>query len=162
VDCKDELYNGINLTWDYQEKWVDASVNRYVDKLRQRFNQTMPIRPQHIPYKAPGKVYDAAAQAIIPEKVEITQQVVGACVYYGGAVDDTIVVPQYSYKQTSTDNQENHGEDNSIVGLPCNSFICQDLISLLSNDTQHSFRCIISIRTKSKEQTGRIFCSKKR
>ena len=33
VDWKGELYAGINLKWNYEEKWVDASMNGYVSKL---------------------------------------------------------------------------------------------------------------------------------
>ena len=64
----------------------------YVTKLRQRFNHKMPAKPVHSPYKAPRKVYGKAAQDTIKEdespkldekKVNLVQQVVGVCVYYG-------------------------------------------------------------------------------
>ena len=33
VDWKGELYPGINLKWNYEEKWLDTSMNGYVSKL---------------------------------------------------------------------------------------------------------------------------------
>ena len=100
VDWKGELYAGINLKWNHEEKWLDASMNRYVSKLRQRFRHTMPKTPQHSPYKAPEKVYGAAAQDItVPDEsvklnddqIKLIQQVIGVCLYYARAVDDTIL-----------------------------------------------------------------------
>ena len=100
VDWKGELYAGINLKWNYEERWLDASMNGYVSKLRQRFSHKMPKKPQHSPYRAPKKVYGAAAQdTIVPDdsakldddQIKLIQQVVGVCLYYGRAVDDTIL-----------------------------------------------------------------------
>ena len=100
VDWTGELYAGIALKWNYQERWVDASMDGYVRKLRQRFGHKMPRVPQHSPYKAPKKVYGAAAQDTIPpddtaklddDKIKLIQQVIGVCLYYGRAVDDTIL-----------------------------------------------------------------------
>ena len=64
----------------------------------------MPHTPQHRPYRAPEKVYGAAAQDAIPpdetaklddNKIKLTQQVIGVCLYYGRAVDD-IILPAFS------------------------------------------------------------------
>ena len=100
VDWTGGLYAGINLTWNYQDKWVDASMVGYVKKLRKRFNHQMPTKPQHSPYKAPKKIFGAGAQdTIAPDEspklddtnVKLIQQVIGVCLYYGRAVDDTIL-----------------------------------------------------------------------
>ena len=72
----------------------------YVTKLRTRFNHKTPKTPVHIPYKAPPKVYGAAAQDVLEditlpklnaEGINIIQQVVGVCLYYARAVDSTIL-----------------------------------------------------------------------
>ena len=64
----------------------------------------MPHTPQHRPYRAPEKVYGAAAQDAIPpdetakldeEKIKLIQQVIGVYLYYGRAVDNTIL-PAFS------------------------------------------------------------------
>ena len=61
----------------------------------------MPAKPVHSPYKAPRRVYGKAAKDTIKEdgspkldekKVNLIQQVVGVCLYYGRAVDNTILV----------------------------------------------------------------------
>ena len=32
VDWKGEMYTGINVKWNYEERWLDASLNGYVSK----------------------------------------------------------------------------------------------------------------------------------
>ena len=60
----------------------------------------MPRRPQHSPYRAPPKIYGAAAQDTIPDdesakidekRVKVVQQVVGGVLYYGRAVDNMVL-----------------------------------------------------------------------
>ena len=72
----------------------------YVSKLRQLFHHKMRKAPQHSPYEAPKKVYGAVAQdTIVPddtvklddEQIKFIQQVIGVYLYYGRAVDDTIL-----------------------------------------------------------------------
>ena len=69
-----------------------------MSKLRQCFSHKMPKKPQHSPYRAPKKVYGAAAQdTIVPddsaklneEQIKLIQQVIGVCLYYRRAADDT-------------------------------------------------------------------------
>ena len=88
MDWKRELYAGIHLKLNYEEKWLDASMNGYVSKLRQHFSHKMPKVPQHSPYKAPKKVYGATAQdTIVPydtaklddEQIKLIQQLIGMC-----------------------------------------------------------------------------------
>jgi len=100
VDLKEELYAGINLKWNYKEKWLDASMSEYASKLRQHFSHKMTKVPQHSPHKAPKKIYGATSQdTIMPDdsaklnddQIKLIQQVIGVCLYYGRAVDDTIL-----------------------------------------------------------------------
>ena len=72
----------------------------HVSKLCQRFNHKIPAKPQHCPYKAPKKIFGAGAQdTIAPDEspkldatnVKLIQQVMVVCLYYGRAVDDTIL-----------------------------------------------------------------------
>ena len=75
-------------------------MNGYTSKLRQRFSHKMPKKPQHSPYRAPKKVYGTAAQDTIvlddsaklnDNQITLIQQVIGVCLYYGRAVDNTIL-----------------------------------------------------------------------
>ena len=72
----------------------------YIDKLRQTFGHKMLDKPKHSPYKAPSHVYGSGAQDTIPpdettkideKQNKVVQQVIGGCLYYGRAVDDTIL-----------------------------------------------------------------------
>ena len=60
----------------------------------------MQRRPQHSPYRAPPKIYGAEVQDTIPDnetakidekRVKVVQQVVGGVLYYGRAVDNTVL-----------------------------------------------------------------------
>ena len=73
----------------------------YISKLRHRFNHREPSKPEHSPYKAPPRKYGLGAQDPIPpddtakideKRVRAVQQVIGGCLYYARAVDDTILM----------------------------------------------------------------------
>ena len=73
----------------------------YISKIRQRFNHREPSKPEHSPYKAPPRKYGLGAQDPIPpddtaeideKRVRVVQQVIGGCLYYARAVDDTILM----------------------------------------------------------------------
>ena len=60
----------------------------------------MPTKPEHSAYQAPPRIYGWGAQNTIPpdetnkiddKQVKVVQQVIGGCLYYGRAVDDTIL-----------------------------------------------------------------------
>ena len=79
------MYTGINLKWNYEQKWLDALMNGYVSKPRQRFSNKMPKKLQHGPYRAPKKVHGAAAQDTIvsdgsaklnDDQIKLIQQVI--------------------------------------------------------------------------------------
>ena len=91
---------GIKLNWNYKEKWVELSMPGYVKKLLARFKHKKPTKPVDSPYKAPPRVYGKAAQDPIPvdsspkldEKGKLRiQQVLGTCLYYARAIDDTML-----------------------------------------------------------------------
>ena len=72
----------------------------YVEKMLVRFKHPKPKTPQHSPYKAPPKKYGAAAQDPLEDDttnklddagIKRVQQVVGAALYYGRAVDNIIL-----------------------------------------------------------------------
>ena len=72
----------------------------YVKKLLARFKHENPSKPVDSPYQAPPRIYCKAAQNPIPidsspklddgGKLRI-QQVLGTCLYYARAIDDTIL-----------------------------------------------------------------------
>ena len=90
VNWTGESYADIGLKWNCQQTWLDASMNRYVNKLGQCFSHKMPHTQQHIPYRVPKKVCGPTAQDTIPpdetakmddDKIKLIQQVGGVCLY---------------------------------------------------------------------------------
>ena len=107
-------------------------MNEYVSKLQQRFSHKMPKAPQHSPHKAPKKDYGAAAQdTIVPddtaklddEQMKLIQQVIGVCLYYGRANDNTIL-PALSgiVSKQSNGTKQTMDKNDTVFGLPSNVF----------------------------------------
>ena len=40
-----QLYCGITLEWNYEERFLDISMPGYIDKLQARYQNEMPSRP---------------------------------------------------------------------------------------------------------------------
>ena len=51
------IYCGINLDWNYEERYLDISIWSYIKKVLTRFGHTKPDKPQHSPFKAFPKKY---------------------------------------------------------------------------------------------------------
>ena len=91
----------MDLDWNYEKGYVDLSMKGYVKKALQRFQHPRPIRPQHSPSKWTPPDYGAKVQLAEPEdtstaldKAEIKwlQEVIGVFLFYGRAVDNTMLV----------------------------------------------------------------------
>lgn len=100
IDWNGELYCGIALTWDYDNKHVDIAMPGYIKKLLQRFQHEC-TKPQHSPYSCPPKRYGTNAQLPLPQDtsprldkdgVRRIQQIVGAILYYARCVDLTLLM----------------------------------------------------------------------
>ena len=61
-----ELYCGITLDWNYSERWVDISMQGYIERLWQRYEHISPKKIQHSPYRAQPKIHGASAQNSMP------------------------------------------------------------------------------------------------
>ena len=91
----------------------------YVDKMMVRFKHDTPRKLQHSPYRAPPKKYGAAAQDPIDEDttkklddagIKLIQQIVGAALYYGRAVDNTILTGLSALASDQTEATETTAE----------------------------------------------------
>ena len=102
IDWEGTLYCGILLDWKYEKGYVDISMPNYVLKQLTRYGHPhTPRKKTYTPYD-PGPVrYGKAAQDLPPEDTsdpldekekKRVQQVVGSFLYYGRAVDVTILV----------------------------------------------------------------------
>jgi hypothetical protein len=100
TDWTGGLYCGIKLEWNYEKRYVDISMPDYVrDKLRE-FDHPAPNRPQHAPHPAPEARFGKSSQETAPPDTSAAlsddgkkrvQQIVGSFLYYGRAVDITIL-----------------------------------------------------------------------
>jgi hypothetical protein len=103
TDWTGSLYCGIQLDWNYNypTRHLDISMPKYVAAKRNEFNHPDPsTQPQHAPHPAPPVRYGRTAQEpapidkappLPPEKHKQVQQIIGSFLYYGRAVDLTIL-----------------------------------------------------------------------
>jgi hypothetical protein len=116
TDWTGGLYCGIKLDWHYESpRYAEASMPDYVPGKITEFAHPPPKRPQHTPYPAPTITYGKASQEatphdtspLLPEpKKKRVMQIVGSFLYYGRAVDITILKALNSLaRQQSTPTQ---------------------------------------------------------
>lgn len=51
VDWSGDVYCGMSLDWNYQEKYVDISMPGYIHRALNKFQHSKPVKPQHSPYQ---------------------------------------------------------------------------------------------------------------
>ena len=95
-------YIGITLDWDYAKRQVHLSMPGYVKKALTQFNHTKPSKRQNSPFQHTPPNYGAKKQyaqeasnspQLNKEGKRFIQQVCGKFLYYGRAVDSTILTP---------------------------------------------------------------------
>ena len=67
VDMTGSKYLGMQINWNYDEKYVEISMPDYVKKALHRY-QYVPTRPQHALHPAPRPVYGRAQQMTKPPR----------------------------------------------------------------------------------------------
>jgi hypothetical protein len=101
VDMTASKFCGMTLDLKYEAGHVTISMPGYVEKALQRFTHPDPTRPQHSPHHWIAPKYGATIQYAAPEdastplnKHGITrlQQIIGTFLFYGRAVDNTMLV----------------------------------------------------------------------
>ena len=99
-DWTGSKYCGLELDWDYKRREVHLSMPGYVDKALQRFNHKIEKRRQYQPHQHVIPAYGAKVQLATPldeteelnkEDKKYVQQVLGTFLYYGRAVDSTML-----------------------------------------------------------------------
>ena len=101
VDWDGTRFIGLTLDWDYSGHKVHLSMPGYIAKALARFAHPPPKKPQHQPHPHTERTYGATIQyakaqdssPLLPatDKTYI-QQVLGVLLYYGRAVDSTVLV----------------------------------------------------------------------
>jgi Reverse transcriptase (RNA-dependent DNA polymerase) len=101
VDMAASKFCGMTLDWNYEEGHVTISMPGYIEKALQRFTHPDPTRPQHSPHPWIAPEYGASIQYAAPDdtsaplnKEGLTRllQIIGTFLYYGRAVDNTMLV----------------------------------------------------------------------
>ena len=100
IDRSGTKFCGMNISWNYERGYVDVNMPQYVQKMLDKLQHPPPKRPQHAPHQWIIKQYGAHSQQTPPpdntptlsstEKTKI-QQIVGGSLYYGRAIDGTIL-----------------------------------------------------------------------
>ena len=101
IDRTGALYLGMTLKWNYAKRYVDMAMPGYIGKALARFNIKPPSRPQHSPHRCAPIHYGKAVQltdpidnspSLSPAEIRTVQEAVGTLLYYGRAVDSTLLV----------------------------------------------------------------------
>jgi hypothetical protein len=95
-----DLFCGISLNWNYTQRWVELSMPGYVTKNLVRFERTKPPKPQNSPHPYTAPIYSTKKQMaetddspkLTKEEITRLQQIIGVFLYYGRAIDCTILV----------------------------------------------------------------------
>jgi hypothetical protein len=101
VDWDASLYCGISLKWDYIRRTCDMSMPGYISAALAKYKHPHPKRPQYAPHRYNSPQYGRHVQLpepvdespfLPPPGVKRIQQVTGTILYYGRAVDNTLLV----------------------------------------------------------------------
>ena len=100
VDDEGKHYLGLTLDWYYKNRWVDISMPGYTTAARKKFLHEDPKTPQHAPHDWNAPVYGKKIQlaeeqdntrALPAKEVKKVQAISGTFLYYGRAVDPSIL-----------------------------------------------------------------------
>ncbi len=101
TDWEGTRYLGLTLDWDYKNRNVHLSMPGYIKKTLLRFGHKPPHKPQHQPHEHATPTFGATiqyakaedtTQPLSKDDKKYIQQVIGTLLYYGRAVDATILV----------------------------------------------------------------------
>ena len=102
VDETGSKYLGFTLVWDYIARTVDLSMPGYVRRALHKLQLQLPNSPQHAPHRYNTPIYGQKVQLaetqptdptyLPPSTKKIIQQIIGIFLYYGLALDHTLLV----------------------------------------------------------------------
>ena len=99
VDWTGSHYCGLTMHWNYDDNYVDVSMPGYVRKQLDRYQHPKPSTAQYAPHcwsvpsygKIPDKVVIDKSTPLDKINTKLVQSISGAFLYYGRAVDPTIL-----------------------------------------------------------------------
>ena len=89
----------MDLKWDYENRTCDLSMDGYVRKTLQKFNNWKPTKMRHSPSHFTPPQYGQKIQLTQPDdsqpltlqEIKELQQVIGSFLFYGRVVDETML-----------------------------------------------------------------------
>ena len=102
LDQNGTHYMGLTLDWNYDRGFVDVSMPGYIPKLLKRLQHEPPSRPEYSPHDHSPIVFPKKGERqftplsddsphLSPVETKKVQSIVGALLYYGRALDNTIL-----------------------------------------------------------------------
>ena len=91
----------MDLKWNYDERWVEISLDGYVRKALRRFQHETPNRQQHAPHKWSPPNYGSKVQCatepdesppLDKDEIKRLKEIIGVFLFYARAVDNTMLV----------------------------------------------------------------------
>jgi hypothetical protein len=141
------LYYGLTLDWDYKQRTVDISMPGYIQKALTRFEHPAPNRAQHSPYKCSTPQYGAKIQyseaadttnPLHPKETKKLQEIIGTLLYYGRAVDSTMLVALGTLASAQTKSHPSNQESlRTTIELLFHASRRQDPLPRQRHDTLH-------------------------
>jgi hypothetical protein len=130
MDWDGSLFCGINIDWNYPAGTVNLNMPKYIPKALLKFQHPTPDSPQHQPYKHAPIQYGARVQRVVintsaplsPDAIKRVQNIVGTLLYYGRAVDPTLLTAQCGAARRNTIGAG--GQNYADIGVP-NGGLCK-------------------------------------
>jgi hypothetical protein len=97
MDWNGSLFCGVNINWDYPACIITLNMPNYILKVLVKFQHTTPKSPQRqlympIPYGADVQRVDVDTSApLSPNAIKYAQDIIGRLLYYGRAVNPTLI-----------------------------------------------------------------------
>ena len=100
IDWTGNWFCGVHLDWDYTQRTCSLSMPGYVTNALHKFQHPPPKNAQDSPYPATEKQYGVKVQLtdpidttarLHPHEIKHLQQIIGTFLFYGCAVDPTIL-----------------------------------------------------------------------
>lgn len=95
-------YLGLSFDWHYEDGYVDVSMPKYIPSLLEKMQHPSPSKPQYSPYLVTPYIQPKKGQRQYAQQPDTStplnesqtttvQQIVGSLLYYGRAIDYTIL-----------------------------------------------------------------------
>ena len=156
TDWEGENYCGLFLQWNYAQRYVDISMPKYIEKALHKFQHLKPTKPQWSPHESTPYIPMTKGQQQYAPTPDTTaflnkhdttyvQSVVGTLLYYGRAIDNTILpalntIASDQAKPTTTTTMRKCKRLLDYVATYPNVFICyhaSDMVLTIDSDAAY-------------------------